>query len=111
MEQGSPELISDYGGHGAHQLRPRCITTVRAQTQMLINQPIKQSMRALFNGPKTSKSHGNKSGVYVDAPPITWHSTGPELWGPHVWVMLCSKMMLSLNLLRYLFLILVWSFC
>jgi hypothetical protein len=30
MEQGSPQLISDYGAHRAHQLRNRCIGTVRA---------------------------------------------------------------------------------
>ena len=29
--QGSPKLISDYGAHRA--IRPRCIETVKAQTQ------------------------------------------------------------------------------
>jgi hypothetical protein len=36
-EQGSPEMVSDYGAQRACQLRPRCIGTVRAQTQILIN--------------------------------------------------------------------------
>ena len=37
-EQGSPELVSDYGAQRGPFLRPRCIRTIRARTQTLINQ-------------------------------------------------------------------------
>jgi hypothetical protein len=40
-EQGSPELISDYGAQRALYLRPRCIGTIRARIQKLINQSFK----------------------------------------------------------------------
>ena len=62
MKQGSPELISDYGAQRAHQIRPRCIGTINAQTQILINQSINQSMRVLFNQrhqTHTAKSQGS----------------------------------------------------
>jgi hypothetical protein len=32
-EQGSPELIIDYGAQRAHLIRPRCIRTIRSQTK------------------------------------------------------------------------------
>jgi hypothetical protein len=37
-EQGSTELITDYGAQRACYIRPRCIGTFRASTQMLISQ-------------------------------------------------------------------------
>jgi hypothetical protein len=37
-EQGCTELITDYGAQRARYIRPRCIRTVRARTQMLISQ-------------------------------------------------------------------------
>ena len=43
-EQGSTELISDYGAQRARYIRPRCIRTVRTRTQTPINQSINQSI-------------------------------------------------------------------
>jgi hypothetical protein len=37
-KQDSPKLLSDYGAQRAHWLRPWCIGTVRARTQIIIKQ-------------------------------------------------------------------------
>jgi hypothetical protein len=48
-EQGCTELISDYGAQRARYIRPGCIGTVRARTQMLINQSVNQSIHPSIN--------------------------------------------------------------
>jgi hypothetical protein len=37
-EQGSTEIITDYGEQRGRYIKPKCIGTVRARTQTLINQ-------------------------------------------------------------------------
>jgi len=46
----------------------------------------------------------------VWAPPVVWHSLGPELCGLHVAALLCSRIKPSLNLPWHLFMIVVAAF-
>jgi len=58
--QGPTEFVTDYGTQGARYIRPRCIGTVRARTQMLINQSINCTVPA-FSPPQLLISHCQKS--------------------------------------------------